>query len=81
MEFKELVVGMCEKVLKDGTPLTIKLPRAPLSWTKDQLDQRFMQLLYLIQQNGCTLEKANITDYKIRPLNSKDDLLKPRKRR
>lgn len=72
MSFKEDIKAICDDAIENNTDVLVRLPRAPLSWTKDMVDERFFQLFHLIKSNGCIIEKVNLTDYKIRKLNDQD---------
>lgn len=68
MAFKDDIEAMCASAIKDKKDIIVRLPKAPMGWTRDRLDERFFQLCELIKRNGCRLTKVNITDYKIHAL-------------
>lgn len=81
MSLKLDIEEMCQRAIDTDTPIKVKLPKPPLSWSKDQIEERFLQLYYLCQLNGCEIVKSSITDYKIAKLHSGSVILKPKKKK
>ena len=65
MAFKETIEAMCEKAIRDGSSIMVRLPDTPSHYTQDMNDERLFQLIELVKRNGCQLSRVNLTDYKI----------------
>jgi hypothetical protein len=66
MGLKAQVEDLCKRALS-GEEVVFNLPNHPPHYNNKRIEDRFMQLVALIQRNGCTISKVNLTDYKITP--------------
>jgi len=78
MGFQKQIEEICERAIETGEDQIVVPPRAPARYTQRMIDERFFQLYHLVKRCGCTMEKINLTDYKI--FKSTEEYIPPNKK-